>query len=194
MAKKKRTYPGEKSTEHIVERGDLRRISVPGGGEAYTGPGATRALKALDARAMTLDRSIIVGEDFDPTRPEDAALFAHEKLHVDRGSTEAGVHAVHDAEELAARAAEEVVLQRMMNDGQSATPGETPQVSEGRLGENQLKRPVSPALAALMELKAQGWDQTQIVDLLARKVTEKLQSDRDLAATRGQNSPGGSNF
>ena len=115
---KDRTYPGEKTTQRLVDRSQLKRINVPGGGEAFQGGTATRALKALGARAMTVDQSIVVSEDFDPQRPEDAALYAHEKLHVDRGGTQAS-HAVHDAEEVAARAVEEMVLHRMAS-GESA--------------------------------------------------------------------------
>ena len=62
-----------------LDRSQLQRVTVPGGGEAFTGPVASRALDALGARAMTLDRSVIVSEDFDPSKAEDKALLAHEE-------------------------------------------------------------------------------------------------------------------
>ena len=48
-----------------LDRRELQRQSLPGGGTVFRGEIATRALSALGARAMTLDRSIIVGDDFE---------------------------------------------------------------------------------------------------------------------------------
>ena len=94
---------------------------MPGGGSVYRGEVASRALKAVGARAMTVDRSIIVSEDFDPARPEDQALYAHEQYHVEHSGGEGG-HSVRDAEEVAARATEAMVFHRAKEEGASFTP------------------------------------------------------------------------
>lgn len=96
-----------------LNRRELRRVSLPGGKEAYTGPGAGRALKALNAEAMTVDNSIIVSEDFDASNAYDMSLYAHEEYHVQHGRPGALGHAIHDAEETAARAVEQMVFHRM---------------------------------------------------------------------------------
>jgi hypothetical protein len=185
---KDRTTPGEKTTHRLMDRKQLKRVNVPGGGEAFKGPTATRALKALGARAMTLDQSIIIGEDFDPNRPEDAALYAHEQLHVDRGGT-AATHAVHDAEEVAARAAEQMVLHRMAS-GESAqqvqrtqAPTQTAAAPQG-----------SPSARAVGNLKAQGGTRRDIVENLAQKVVDRLAEEEDRSHQRGANTPGGQRF
>ncbi len=98
-----------------LDMGQLQRQSMPGGGSVLRGPLATRALNAVGARAMTLDRSIIVAEDFNPNNPEDAALYAHEAFHAEHGDGEGGGGGSNfrDAEEVAARAVERMVLHRM---------------------------------------------------------------------------------
>jgi hypothetical protein len=84
---------------------------MPDGGEAYTGPTVQRALEAVGARAMTMDNSVFVDEDFDVSNPEDQALYAHEVHHqMESGGTDD--HGAHDAEEVAARAIERMVLHR----------------------------------------------------------------------------------
>lgn len=108
-----------------LDRRELQRQSLPGGGTVYRGAVASRALEALGARAMTLDRSIIVGDDFDPSKPEDQALFAHEQYHAEHGdgSGGGGGHNFRDAEEVAARAVERMVLHRAAGDGAEAGGG-----------------------------------------------------------------------
>lgn len=95
-----------------LDRSQLSRVSMPGGGEVFKGPVASRALKALGARAMTVDRSIIVADGFNPSRAEDAALFAHERHHLNRSGGSGGHHGV-DEEEREARAMEAMVFHRM---------------------------------------------------------------------------------
>jgi len=185
---KDRTTPGEKTTNRLMDRNQLKRVNVPGGGEAFQGPTATRALKALGARAMTLDQSIVVGEDFDPSRPEDAALFAHEQLHVDRGGT-AATHAVHDAEEVAARAAEEMVLHRMAS-GESAQ--QVQRTKEAPVA--QSAPPAAPSGRAVGSLKAQGFNHNDIVENLARQVVDRLAQDEEQTHHRGANTPGAKRF
>ncbi len=182
---KDRTYPGEKTTQRLVDRSQLKRVNVPGGGDAFRGPTATRALKALGARAMTVDQSIIVSEDFDPERPEDAALYAHEKLHVDRGGTQA-THAVHDAEEVAARAAEEMVLHRMAAGESAAQVQRSPDASPAP------KAPApTPLEKAMSHLQSQGGSRQDLVENLARQVVNRLSEEDDLRHTRGAGTPGG---
>ena len=106
-------YVGEDTVERLLERQELRRITLPGGRNAFTGPGADQALEAMNAEAMTVDRSIIVAQDFSASKVEDMALFEHEAYHVEHGRDGALSHAIHDAEETAARAAEQMVYHRM---------------------------------------------------------------------------------
>ena len=182
---KDRTYLGEKTTQRLVDRSRLKRVNVPGGGEAFQGDTATRALKALGARAMTVDQSIIVGEDFDPQRPEDAALYAHERLHMDRGGTQA-THAVHDAEEVAARAAEEMVLHRMAAGETAAEVQRSPQ----RNAPSPKAPPADPLQSAIAHLQAQGGSRLDLVENLARKVVNRLSEEEDLHHDRGAETPG----
>ena len=83
---KKNNKPGlAERVSGRLERGELRHQSMASGQGVFRGELATRALEAVGARAMTLDRSIIVGEDFDPGRPTDQALYAHERYHAEHG-------------------------------------------------------------------------------------------------------------
>jgi hypothetical protein len=94
-----------------ASRSSLQRQAMPGGGEVFTGDVASRALKAVGARAMTVDRSIIVSDEFDASKPEDQALFAHEQYHLEHSGGE-GTNESRDAEEIGARAVERMVLHR----------------------------------------------------------------------------------
>ena len=99
-----------------LERSQLNRMSTPGGGEVFSGAIASRALKALGARAMTVDRSIIVSDDFNMAKPEDQALLAHEQYHLNHGSGEGAAHGT-DGEEAEARAVEAMVFHRASSGG-----------------------------------------------------------------------------
>jgi hypothetical protein len=105
-----------------LDRSQLHRVTMPGGGEVFRGDIATRALDALGARAMTVDRTIIVNDDFDSSNPEDQALFAHEQFHAEQGDGQGGGGGdnFRDAEEVAARAVERMALHRAMNGGYEA--------------------------------------------------------------------------
>ncbi len=129
-----RTIPGEETVDRLMERRELRRITLPGGREAYTGPGATRALQALNAEAMTVDRSILVAEDSNSADPYDMSLFAHEAYHADHGRDGPLNHAIHDGEETAARAVEQMVFHRMAG---GYDPGYAPASGKGRTYESQ---------------------------------------------------------
>jgi hypothetical protein len=100
----------------------LSRQSMNDGGEVFRGELATRALEALGARAMTVDETIIVGDDFDASRAEDQALYAHEQYHVEHGDGHGGgaEDNFRDAEEIAARAAESIALHRAIAGGTEA--------------------------------------------------------------------------
>jgi hypothetical protein len=114
MPKKDREEGAVDRIEERLDRSELRRVAMPDGGEVYRGAVANRALDALGARAFTVDRTIIVGDDFDPYRVEDAALYAHEMYHVEQGDGVGGGGGENfrDAEEVAARAVESLVVQR----------------------------------------------------------------------------------
>ena len=105
---------GNSLTDRIMARSGpgLHRRTMPDGGEVVTGPTARRALRALRARAFTMDHTIFVDDTFDISKPEDAALYAHERHHqMESGGHDDG-HSGHDAEEVAARAIERMVLHR----------------------------------------------------------------------------------
>lgn len=104
---------GDSLTNRLMARGGgLHRRSMPDGGEVYSGPVAQRALRTLGARAMTMDKSILVDDDFDPNKPEDAALYAHEKHHQDESGGKDDGHGARDQEEIEARQIERMVLHR----------------------------------------------------------------------------------
>ncbi|MFT5456094.1 MAG: hypothetical protein ACI9K2_002579 [Myxococcota bacterium] len=90
----------------------LHRRTMADGGQVVSGPLARQALSALNARAFTMDHTIFVDDDFDPSNPDDAALYAHERHHqLESGGLDDG-HSSHDGEEVAARAIERMVLHR----------------------------------------------------------------------------------
>lgn len=119
-----------------LERGELERVTV-GGKHAYRGDMATKALDAVGARAMTLDRSVIVGADFDPSDPADQALFAHEQYHAEHGDGGGGGGGENfrDAEEIAARAVERMVLHRAVAGGYEG--GKAPGAAAGAAAHNE---------------------------------------------------------
>ena len=133
-----------------------------------------------------MDQSIIVDEDFDPYQAEDAALYAHEKLHVDRGGTQA-THAVHDAEEVAARAAEEMVLHRMA-EGASAQEAQKSTSSPSKSAKEPRATPLERAVAVL---KREGGTRQDMVDRVARQVVDRLTEEEGLRHQRGLGTPGG---
>ncbi len=168
-----------------AERGALKRSSMPGGGEVFSGELASRALKSLGARAMTVDRSIIVSDEFDPNKAEDQALYAHEQFHVEHSGGQ-GTHEHRDAEEVAARTVERMVLHRARAGGMesheaSHAQPETTGSSKGGHGsktrEGQEKD--SAAQRGYDMLLEQGLDRTAIIDKLAHEVIQALDHGRD---------------
>lgn len=165
----------------------LKRKSVAGGGEVFTGPLASRALKTLGARAMTVDRSIIVQEGFNEARPEDQALFAHEQHHVQNsgGNDE---HGVRDGEEVAARAIERMVLHRHSAGGiesheaghATGSGGFGGSVNKTRAtGERGSGEGEPNAARGYQRLKAQGLNHIDIVEKIAREVIRGMDESRD---------------
>lgn len=158
---------------------------MPGGGEVFTGDLASRSLKSLGARAMTVDRSIIVSEDFDPNKPEDQALFAHEQYHVDHSGGQ-GSHESRDGEEVAARAVERMVLHRaaggteMHEASHTSAPGGAPTGSPGagheKAGATEKNAPAEKGYAALL---AQGLSHRDIVDRLSREALLGLDAAKE---------------
>lgn len=175
----------------MARQGGIRRKQMPDGGEVYTGPTASRALRALGARAMTMDRQIFVSEDFDPSNPEDAALYAHELHHqMESGGIDDG-HATHDAEEAAAQAIERMVLHRsakgddfgaIMRDVRSQGVGSAPvRNQEGNAPGSEHEDEVMKAYKALLK---QGKSHEAIVAELARFVVNTLDAQQESAAYR----------
>lgn len=174
----------------------LQRRSMPGGGEVFSGEVATRALRALNARAMTVDRSVIVSESFSPSRAEDQALYAHEMHHVENSGGENGNHSARDSEEVAARAVERMVLHRFERGGMESheashatgpsgfggvngtgSDGNTPGANRGE-GNPQ-------AQAGYHTLRRQGLSHMAIVDRIAREVVQAVDASRDNKFDRG---------
>lgn len=158
------------------------------GGEVVTGPTAKRALRAVGARAMTMDHTIFVDDTFDISNPEDAALYAHERHHQAESGGVSDGHGPRDAEEIAARAIERMVLHRsskgegigeIMRDVMS---GRVPEggVAPGRggaggggLGAVEGEGEVDP-MAAYEQMLAEGKDHQQIVRELTEFVMNSL--------------------
>jgi hypothetical protein len=174
---------------------DLRRKSMPGGGEVFSGPLADEALAAVGARAMTMDHTILVSEDFDPNDPEDQALYAHERHHLNQsgGAHEHG--GGKDAEEHAARAVEKMVLHR-------SAAGEDlssilADVDQGRIGDPTESGGPAEAhgtdgndpLAAYRKLRAHGWTHDTIVRMLADNVMQELRRSEGDRSERGPLKP-----
>ena len=159
-----------------VEKPGLNRRQMPGGGEVYSGELASRSLKAVNARAMTVDRSIIVSDDFDPNKPEDQALYAHEQFHLEN-SGGVGANSGHDHEEASARAVESMVLHRARTGGHempaaahTAEPGGAPTGAAGAVHERAgSTESHGEAAAGYAALRAKGLSHHEIVEKLARE-------------------------
>jgi hypothetical protein len=172
-----------------AERGALKRSSMPGGGAVYSGEVANRALESLGARAMTVDKTIIVSDDFNPSKAEDQALFAHEQYHVDHsGGQGTGEH--RDAEEVAARAVERMVLHRARDGGTEshdaahAVPGAEANAKGGHAQRSKQTESDSAGQRGYSALAAQGLNRDDIVRRLAMEVMESLDDQRDGALDR----------
>ena len=167
-----------------VEKPGLQRRQMGGGGEVFTGELASRSLKAVGARAMTVDRSIIVSDDFDPNKPEDQALFAHEQHHLEQAGGE-GTNAGRDEEEIEARAVERMVLHRALGAASapaSAAPSASGTSEEGPRGGSG---PEAGAAGGYAAMTAMGFSHADIVNRMAREVIQALDSAKSQRAMRG---------
>ncbi len=189
-----------------LERSQLQRQTMPGGGSVFRGAIASRALKAVGARAMTIDRQIIVGDGFDASRPEDQALYAHEQYHAERGDGRGGGGGENyrDAEEIAARAVERMVLQRSMGGGYeggyapgagSGAPPVGQPASAGGQGTSSGQEPSASAHAKEEEpeptaergykaMRAKGLSHLEVVEQVAHHVMtmiDEADDSRDFA-------------
>ena len=182
MKKRKRSAVGERTSERLSDRDGLRKRSLPGGGTVYQGALATEALDAMDARAMTLDQSIIVSEDFDPSSAEDQALYAHEQFHVDQGDHGGGAHHIHSAEEIAARAVEGMVLHRAAQEGGGESDGGQDQGGGG----DQKKAAEPSPMGGYSALLKEGLSHQGAIEELARFVVDELDRAEELGAARNK--------
>ena len=192
-----------------LDRTELRRVVMPDGGEVYRGDIASRALESLGARAFTVDRTIIVGDDFDPYLAEDRALYAHEQYHVEQGDGGGGGGGENfrDAEEVAARAVESMVLSRMAAGGYETgySKGAGGRVGDMQTGEDGAGVGASPENAATKKedadsdpdaergyetLLAQGYTHGEIVDEMARRVLTTMDERREITHVRSGHNKG----
>lgn len=165
-------------------RKNLSRTGMADGGEVVRGKLAQRALDAVGARAMTLDHTIVVGEDFDPSAPEDQALYAHERLHQRESGGAEAHHGDHDAEEQEARRVEAMVLQRR-RDGASLEDAMAGTHDPEHAGADQPAPGEVDPLQAYRHLRAQGMSHEAIVRTLARFVLDELWREGEEAGLRG---------
>lgn len=167
----------------------LRRQSV-GEGEVFSGELASRALQALGARAMTVDRAIIVNDRFDPSRPEDRALFEHERHHLEH-SGGVGENSGRDHEEVAARAVERMVLHHMKGGTEShdvghATAGKGDGHAGGYTpsGGGEVDKDHEAAVRGYLALRARGMPHAAIVEMIAREVMTGMNAQREQGSNR----------
>lgn len=186
--------PGDSVSERLLSRSDpgLSRRRMADGGEVYTGGLAQRALRTLGARAFTMDGSIFVDPSFDASKPEDVALYAHERHHQRESGGAGGDRAGHpDAEERHAQAVEQKVLHRIEQSGEdpravladlrsTVTPRVAPAAStfdpSGRLesgasfGGDDGRDPMQ----AYWQLRAEGLSHRRIVEQMRDHVIENV--------------------
>jgi len=198
-----RNSPGEGTAKRLsrrLDRAELTRQAMPGGGEVFRGKLASRALDALGARAMTMDQTIIVADDFNASRPEDQALYAHEQYHVEHGDGHGGGGGSNyrDAEEIAARAAEAMVFHRAMDGGYEAgfrpgSNGAAPKPGNAEAGGRSLGAGTESdpqgnedpdAGRGYVALAGQGYSHQDIVVLLGQKVVTAIQEQGDSRSAR----------
>ncbi len=182
-------------TDRLMARSGpgLYRRRMPDGGEVVTGPTAQRALRALNARAFTMDHTIFVDERFDISSPEDAALYAHERHHQMESGGHNDGHSGHDAEEVAARAIESMVLHRsragddlqaILRDVDAGNLEVAPAAEEGKKDKSEDQG----AEAALRKLLKSGKSVEEIAKMLTRHIMDAVSQRTEESYFRG---PGG---
>ncbi|MCK6505962.1 DUF4157 domain-containing protein [Myxococcota bacterium] len=200
-----RKSPGSATVSRLtgrLDRSELQRQAMPDGGQVYRGPLASRALKAVGARAMTLDRSVIVADDFNMSRPEDQALYAHERVHatVGDGQGGGGGDGFRDAEEIAARATEAMVFHRMAGGFEGGNePGAGPGTYDPHKAQHQgggvgghpqgtdtmTEAPDNPdASRGYWALRDKDLTHQDVVEQLARQVLDTVDNKKQAHAER----------
>lgn len=171
----------------------LTRKNMPDGGQVFGGPTASKALSALGARAFTMDKTIFVNDGFDTGNAEDLALYAHESHHQqESGGTDDG-HGEYDAEEMAARARERMVM-HMAKRGDDAG-GILSQLKGGRgpanaeeadamLAAKAAKTGEADPLDAYKSMLALGMPQGQIIRELADDIVRTLNQQTEEVSQR----------
>lgn len=195
----KRQSPGDSVVSRLAQRnqGGLYRRQLPGGGEVYTGPTATRALRSIGARAFTMDKSIFVAEDFDADDPQDQALYAHERHHQLNSGGDGAAQSYYDAEELAARAIERMVLHRSASGEDFGSILRDVDANTMRSESDVIHRnadvskgvakggPEDAAEAAYAALLQQGMTHEGIVRMLANGIVEQVTQQAEQQAMQG---------
>ena len=194
MPRRKRKSIGEQTSQKIAARGDLRSESMPHG-EVYRGPLADRALRGVGARAMTVDGDIIVNHSFDSSSPEDQALYAHEMYHQEHSGGAAGA-TVRDAEEVSARAVEAMVYHRAKSGKADPIPKSPTELLEEEKEQGGQKsadfgndtdqsEPGEPdPVQGYLALRDQGFSHEEIVQNLAVKILDEMESNSDRTSNR----------
>lgn len=205
-----RKSPGTATVNRLagrLDRSELQRQSMADGGSVFRGALASRALKAVGARAMTIDRSIVVSDDFDIGHTEDQALYAHERFHElqGEGAGGGGGENFRDAEETAARAVEAMVFQRMEGGYEAGNePGAGPGQYDPAKGQHQgegvgaqpqaadsMTQSESPdAKRGYKTLRDKGQTHQDVVQELARQVQGALDNKKQVQFERHADSRG----
>ena len=191
-----RKVPGESLSRRVASRdGGLTRRTMSDGGEVYSGPAARRALRALGARAMTMDHTILVDDDFDESNPDDQALYAHERFHQMESGGADHPTSLNDAEEMGAQAIERMVLHRahagedfgsIMRDVKSgATSLNAPNSDGSPSGMNDDGgQDLTETQKAYVALRKQGKSHRAIIDTLTRFCMDKMRKREETAPLR----------
>jgi len=145
---------------------------------------------------MTMDNTIIVDQDFNPNKKEDQALYAHEHIHKSTESSSVRQHTVRDAEEIAARAAESMVLHRrargedfsdIMRDvahRKKDVASDHKTSDAGRdAGDDQDKEDIKQQ--ALMTIERSGKDNFLVVEDISRFIQDHMDRREHLEGFRG---------
>ena len=196
MASRKKRVVGEGTSDEIANRSGLRSQKMPHG-EVYRGELADRALRAVGARAMTIDGEIIVNHQFSPQDAADQALYAHEMYHQEQSGGVAG-SSIRDAEEVSARAVEAMVFHRaksgegdpiprkaseLLEDDKSKKDADSGEDPEMNTESKDIAEPnASRGYSALI---AEGLDHQEIVQQVAEKIVDEMTRNELLNDDRG---------
>lgn len=179
-------------TDRLLSRNTgagLSRRDMPDGGQVLSGPLARRALQTVGARAMTMDGSVFVDDNFDASRSEDLALYAHERHHQEQGVGH-DVHAASTTEEAAARSIERMVLHRSQNGEdvtdilRDAAAGRTQSAARTALAGVADNSKGATGWMGYMALRSEGIGHHQVVRELADAVMKEHKKTREGTASR----------